>query len=61
VGVGPAVVPMTDDPVRTRPLTNLGWLDFQEYFVHRRCGPVVSQLQFQGPAGRGRTVRLSPC
>jgi LPPG:FO 2-phospho-L-lactate transferase len=48
MGVGPLVVPMTDDPVRTRLLTDLGWLDFQEYFVHRRCEPVVSQLQFQG-------------
>ncbi len=53
MGVGPAVVPMTDDPVRTRLLTELGWLDFQEYFVHRRCEPVVSQLQFQG-AGAAR-------
>ena len=48
MGVGPVVVPMTNDPVRTRLLTDLGWLDFQEYFVHRRCEPVVSQLQFQG-------------
>jgi LPPG:FO 2-phospho-L-lactate transferase len=48
MGVGPRVVPMTDDPVRTRLLTNLGWLDFQEYFVHQRCEPVVSQLRFQG-------------
>jgi LPPG:FO 2-phospho-L-lactate transferase len=48
MGVEPAVVPMTDDPVRTRLLTDLGWLDFQEYFVRRRCEPVVSQLQFQG-------------
>jgi LPPG:FO 2-phospho-L-lactate transferase len=48
MGVGPEIVPMTDDPVRTRLLTDLGWLDFQEYFVHRRCEPVVSQLQFQG-------------
>jgi LPPG:FO 2-phospho-L-lactate transferase len=53
MGVGPRVVPMTDDPVRTRLLTDLGWLDFQEYFVHRRCEPVVSQLQFQG-AGAAR-------
>ncbi len=48
MGVGPRVVPMTDDPVRTRLLTDLGWLDFQEYFVRRRCEPVVSQLHFQG-------------
>jgi len=50
MGVGPRVVPMTDDPVRTRLLTELGWLDFQEYFVRRRCEPVVSELQFQGAA-----------
>ena len=48
MGVASRVVPMTNDPVRTRLLTDLGWLDFQEYFVHRRCEPVVSQLQFQG-------------
>jgi LPPG:FO 2-phospho-L-lactate transferase len=48
MGVGPRVLPMTDDLVRTRLLTEHGWLDFQDYFVHRRCEPVVSQLQFQG-------------
>jgi LPPG:FO 2-phospho-L-lactate transferase len=48
MGVGPRVLPMTDDPVRTRLLTDQGWLDFQEYFVHQRCEPVVSELQFQG-------------
>ncbi|PPQ34509.1 2-phospho-L-lactate transferase [Rhodopila globiformis] len=53
LGVGPLVLPMTDDPVRTRLLTEHGWLDFQEYFVHRRCEPVVSELQFQG-AGAAR-------
>jgi len=30
-----------------------GWLDFQEYFVHRRCEPVVHELLFQG-AGAAR-------
>jgi LPPG:FO 2-phospho-L-lactate transferase len=53
LGIGPRVLPMTDDPVRTRLLTEHGWLDFQEYFVHRRCEPVVSELQFQG-AGAAR-------
>jgi LPPG:FO 2-phospho-L-lactate transferase len=53
MGVGPRVVPMTDDRVRTRLLTDQGWLDFQDYFVHRRCEPVVSELQFQG-AGAAR-------
>jgi LPPG:FO 2-phospho-L-lactate transferase len=53
MGIGPRVVPMTDDPVRTTLLTDLGWLDFQDYFVRLRCEPVVSQLQFQG-AGAAR-------
>ncbi|HEX2942828.1 MAG TPA: 2-phospho-L-lactate transferase [Rhodopila sp.] len=52
-GIRSRVIPMTDDPVRTRLLTEAGWLDFQEYFVHRRCEPVVTQLQFQG-AGAAR-------
>ena len=48
MGVAPTVIPMTDDRVRTRLLTDVGWLDFQDYFVRRRCEPVVSELQFQG-------------
>ncbi|HVZ09484.1 2-phospho-L-lactate transferase [Rhodopila sp.] len=48
LGVGPRVLPMSDDPVRTRLLTDQGWLDFQEYFVHRRCEPVVRALKFHG-------------
>lgn len=53
LGVGPRVLPMTDDKVRTRLLTDRGWLDFQDYFVRLRCEPVVSELQFQG-AGAAR-------
>jgi len=48
LGIGPRVVPMTDDRVRTRLLTDAGWLDFQEYFVRRRCEPVVRELSFDG-------------
>ncbi len=50
LGIGPRVVPMTDDRVRTRLLTEHGWLDFQDYFVHRRCEPVVRALAFEGAA-----------
>jgi LPPG:FO 2-phospho-L-lactate transferase len=50
LGVGPRVLPMSDDPVRTRLLTADGWIDFQEYFVHRRCEPVVKELDFHGAA-----------
>ena len=53
LGITSRVVPMSDDPVRTRLRTGEGWLDFQEYFVHRRCEPVVHELLFQG-AGAAR-------
>jgi LPPG:FO 2-phospho-L-lactate transferase len=48
LGVVPAVLPMSDDPVRTRVLTADGWLDFQEYFVHRQCRPIVRDFTFDG-------------
>ncbi len=50
LGIGPRVIPMTDDRVRTRLKTDQGWLDFQDYFVNRRCEPVVSELAFEGAA-----------
>ena len=33
LSIGPRVLPMSDDPVRTRLRTEEGWLDFQDYFV----------------------------
>jgi LPPG:FO 2-phospho-L-lactate transferase len=53
LGIRSRVIPMSDDPVRTRLRTPDGWLDFQDYFVHRRCEPVVHELLFQG-AGAAR-------
>src|ERR1700712_3699792 len=53
MGILSRVIPMSDDKVRTRLRTEEGWLDFQEYFVHRRCEPVVQELLFQG-AGAAR-------
>ena len=47
-GVGPAILPMTDEPVRTEVRTDDGWLDFQEYFVHRRQEPEVHEVRFGG-------------
>lgn len=38
----------TDDPVRTRLKTDIGWLDFQEYFVRERCQPTVYEIIFDG-------------
>jgi LPPG:FO 2-phospho-L-lactate transferase len=50
LGVGPRVLPATDDPVRTRLQTEEGWLDFQDYFVRLQCRPVVRALAFEGAA-----------
>jgi LPPG:FO 2-phospho-L-lactate transferase len=53
LGVQCAVAPMTDERVRTIASTDEGELAFQEYFVHRRCEPVVLGLRFDG-IGRAR-------
>ena len=48
LGVGPRILPATDDPLRTRLRTDEGWLDFQDYFVRLQCRPVVQELAFEG-------------
>ncbi len=50
LGIGPRVLPMSDDPVRTRVRTDDGWIDFQDYFVRQQCRPVVRELLFAGVA-----------
>jgi LPPG:FO 2-phospho-L-lactate transferase len=44
------IVPMTDDLVRTMVVTDEGTLDFQQYFVGRRCEPAVKSLAYAGAA-----------
>jgi LPPG:FO 2-phospho-L-lactate transferase len=56
LGIAIRVLPMSDDPVRTRVLTAEGWLDFQEYFVHRQCRPAVREFTFAG----AETARAQP-
>src|SRR3954471_11458656 len=48
LGLRAQVLPMADEPVRTQVLTDDGWLDFQEYFVHRHQEPEVRELRFNG-------------
>jgi LPPG:FO 2-phospho-L-lactate transferase len=48
LGIAPTVLPMTDEPVRTEVLTDDGWLEFQEYFVHRHQAPDVHEARFRG-------------
>lgn len=47
-GIGHTVLPMSDKPVRTFVETAEGELEFQEYFVHRRCEPHVKGFWFDG-------------
>ena len=39
---------MTDDAVRTYVHTNVGRLEFQEYFVRQQCEPKVVKVEFSG-------------
>lgn len=53
LGVGARILPMSDDPVRTRIETPDGWLDFQEYFVREKAQPAVRSVAYVG-ADRAR-------
>ncbi len=47
-GIRAQIIPMSDDPVATRVVTDEGELAFQDYFVRRRCEPVLRKLRYQG-------------
>ncbi len=49
-GVTSALLPMTDEPVRTRVHTSEGALEFQDYFVRRRANPVITEFEYRGAA-----------
>jgi LPPG:FO 2-phospho-L-lactate transferase len=48
MGIGVHVLPMSDDVVQTRVYSDVGELGFQEYFVQRKCVPVVKEIKFLG-------------
>ena len=50
LGVPARLLPMSDEPVRTRVRTPDGWLAFQEYFVRERARPKVIGVEYQGAA-----------
>ncbi len=51
LGVRSRVVPMCNERVRTRLLAaEEGWLDFQTYFVRRRCEPELCEIAYEGAA-----------
>ncbi len=43
----PLLLP-TDDIVQTKLNTDLGWLDFQSYFVRHQCTPEIKEIVFAG-------------
>ncbi len=48
LGIAARILPMTDGVVMTEVLTDDGWLEFQEYFVHRHQAPEVHEVRFRG-------------
>ena len=58
LGVAARLLPMTDDRVRTELLTADGWLEFQEYFVHRHHADAVTALRYQGAESAGATPEV---
>lgn len=52
LGVRARVLPMCDEPVRTRvEVPEGGWRDFQEYLVHDRAEPEIEAVEFAGIDG----------
>jgi LPPG:FO 2-phospho-L-lactate transferase len=50
LGLEHAIIPMSDQPVRTWVDTEIGPLAFQPYFVRERCAPVAKAVRFEGAA-----------
>jgi LPPG:FO 2-phospho-L-lactate transferase len=48
LGVAASVLPMSDDPVRTRVRTTAGWRGFQEYLILDRAEPPIEEIEFAG-------------
>ncbi len=48
LGINQAIIPVTDDRLRTLVRTPAGELSFQDYFVRQRCEPAVTALVFDG-------------
>ena len=48
LGVRHAILPMSDQPVHTRVITDQGEMDFQEYFVYRQWQPRLNGLRWEG-------------
>jgi len=60
--VGQAIIPMSNDPVRTWVLAETAdgqdWLPFQEYFVKYQCEPRIQQIEYRGCQHAGLPPQL---
>lgn len=59
-GVAHRVVPATDDVHRTVVLSDAGRLAFQDYFVRRRCAPVLQGITFDSSGADGGPAQPAP-
>ncbi|MCU7930739.1 MAG: 2-phospho-L-lactate transferase [Candidatus Thiodiazotropha sp. (ex Codakia rugifera)] len=48
MAIDSAIIPMSDDPVRTEVLVDEGVMPFQHYFVKQRCQPRISGIRYAG-------------
>jgi LPPG:FO 2-phospho-L-lactate transferase len=48
LGVRARVLPMSDDPVRTRVRTPAGWRGLQEYLIRDRSEPAIDAVELEG-------------
>ncbi len=58
LGIDARLLPVSDDPVRTQLLAADGWLEFQEYFVHRHHADRVSAVRHVGAAQASPTPEV---
>jgi LPPG:FO 2-phospho-L-lactate transferase len=59
LGIPTPILPMADGPVRTQVRVDEGWLDFQEYFVHRHQAPEVREVRFSGDLASTSAVTVA--
>ena len=58
LGVHARVLPMSDQPVRTRVLADGRWWSFQEFMIQRRAEGPVEDVEFAGAAAAAPTAEV---
>ena len=58
LGIRPALLPVTDDPLETHIITPAGSMHLQEFWVRRRGRPRVTGVEYRGAASSSPTLRV---